>query len=134
MPFRFKTAPNRFPVLHIEELENVPEKATIELKNAWDVCRERNWRVVVLATSNSMAGLEDALRHRFGDPYEFSSDISFAVAFSNWTKTVWAMEGGGELPEDWQAWGFDERTGKYSGRLALDRMESRLLSRKGVAV
>ena len=131
-PFRFKTAPNRFPVLHIEELERVPDKATIALKDAWDTCRERNWRVVVLATSNNLAGLEDALRHRFGAPYEFSSGPEFAIAFCGWMKTVWLMEGSGSMPDGWQVWGFDCMTGKFSARLALDCMEAHLLDRKKV--
>jgi AAA+ superfamily predicted ATPase len=131
--FRYTTAPNHFHVVRIEELELVPDKATVALKDAWDICRERNWRVIIIATSNNLGRLEDALRHRFGDPYQFLDGPEFAIAFNEWMKTIWRLEGSGPMPDGWQMWGFDDTTGKFSARLALDRMESSLQTAKVLA-
>jgi hypothetical protein len=132
-PFRFATPANHFHVLRIEELELLPAKAQIAMKDAWDVCRERHWRVIVMATSNTLQGLEPALRDRFGDPYKFSSGPEFAKEYSEWLETVWMLEAGGPMPAGWQRWGFGNET-QFSARRALDAMEAYLLHRKGVAV
>ncbi len=128
-PFRFKTAPNHLHCVHIEELEQVPNKATIALKDAWDVCRDRNWRVVVIATSNGMSGMEEALVDRFGSPFEFDNGPEFATAFCKWMKTVWSLESREPIPSDYTLWGFG-RDASFSARRALDVMESRLLGGK----
>lgn len=129
-PFRYRTAPNYFGVLLIEELECLPDKARMGMKDAWDVCRERDWRAVVIATSNDMSRLEPALRDRFGDPFVFDGGPQFAKAFCTWMRTtVWRLESDDPIPAEYPLWGFDDNGG-FSGRRALDRLEAELLRRK----
>jgi hypothetical protein len=134
-PFRFRTPANHLHVLTIEELEVVPDKTRIALKDAWDVCRERNWRVVVLATSNDMSRLEPALRDRFGEPFVFDGGAQFAKAFCQWMRTVvWPLESEGPIPADHMLWGLDLERGTFSARRAMDACQAELLKRKAQVV
>ena len=101
----------------------------IALKDAWDICREQDWRVIVMATSNGMDKMEEALVDRFGDPFVFDNGTEFATAFGKWMKTIWLLESRDPIPGDYLCWGFGREI-NFSARRALDAMESHLLKAK----
>ena len=137
-PFRYRLPENCFHCLRVEELERLPPNVQNGLKDSLDDA-QRDYKLVVIATSNDTSRLEKALLHRF-QRYQFDSGPKFAAAFNEWLRTAWLIETGGEeIPADFALWGYElDRIAagddQFSGRLALDRMEQALAARKAVTV
>jgi hypothetical protein len=133
-PFRYHVSSGKYHVLKLEELQRLPPVAQNAMKDAYDYQLERGWRAIVIATSNDMGALEPAVRDRFGDPLIFDGGAQFARAFCAWIRNVvWPLETTEPIPGDYFLWGLGD-DGVFSGRRAMDRMETELLHRKAVLV
>jgi hypothetical protein len=117
-PFRLRR--RGWHVLIIEELEWVSPQCQRYLKDALErVCHRH--RLVVIATSNNLAKMERALRHRFEVVY-FDNGPEFVRACLDRLAVIWDELTKG-LPMPPVAWGIDEREGNgFSMRLALDQL------------
>jgi hypothetical protein len=119
-PFRYR-APGGWHVLLIEELEYLSPQCQRFCKDAFE--RDiRGRRVVVVATSNAVDKLEQALVDRF-TPIVFDGGKNLWSAFSTHLVEIWWAETGGRapLPSDWQQWGW--LGDGFSVRRALDMLE-----------
>lgn len=133
-PFRFRAS--SYHVLVIEELEWVHPQVQRKCKDAFErILKE--YRAIVVATSNDATGLELALRDRFRDHwYVFGSGRPFAESCQYRLIQIWYAEAGAvDMPYGWQQWGWVEK--EFSMRRALDEMAGalrKLESREGVGV
>jgi DNA polymerase III delta prime subunit len=117
---------SRFMVLVIEELERLSPPTQIFLKDALE--RNLPSKTIVLATSNSTGKLDAALLQRFGQPLKFSGGASFAAAAICRLGDIWQIEARHvSPPAELARWGWDESSGQYSLRSALDAMQDFLI-------
>jgi replication-associated recombination protein RarA len=131
-PFRYRLPENCFHCLRIEELERLPTNVQNGMKDSLDDA-QRDYKLVVIATSNTTAKLEKALLHRF-QRFTFDAGPAFAKAFNEWLAVQWLLQTGDDPPEDLAIWGYEldriaAGDSEFSARLALDRMEQALMER-----
>jgi len=110
-----------FHVVVIEELETLHPKAVQYLKGALERA-VRDWKVVVIVTSNDFSKLETAFQHRFKPRFRFEGNENFAAVCQVRLRKIWQQEMTTPLPDGWEKWGYQE-DGKFSMRDALDSME-----------
>jgi len=105
-------------VLLIEEMELLPSKNVIPLLK--DDLSEQNLppRLIVIATSNDVSSLDEALLQRF-DVYPLSCGPSFADACRDRLGEIWEKEVGGDILMPQAVWQMGWKDGAYSMRRAL---------------
>jgi replication-associated recombination protein RarA len=120
-PFRFAVKP-KFHVLVLEELEYMNPTVQRLCKTAFER-GPRQYRLIIVATSNDTSKLPAAVRDRFGNhAYYFSGGPTFATAINEWLPKVWAAEVGEgvDLPFGWRQFGWQNE--EFSARRALDTL------------
>ena len=111
-------------VLILEELEWISAQCQRFLKDALDPLTSMRRNLIVIATSNSVDGLDRALLQRFRR-YSFESGPRFAQACRKELLRRWKDSAGDSaLPHDWTKWGQDGDD--FSMRLALQELEDNL--------
>jgi len=111
-------------VLILEELEWISPQCQRFLKDALDPRTSLPKNLVVIATSNSVDGLDRALLQRFRR-FEFDAGPRFAAACRQEILRRWRESAGDmPLPHDWSKWGQDGDD--FSMRLALQALEDSL--------
>jgi MoxR-like ATPase len=119
-----------FHVVVVEEFERVvsPEvKGYLKTALDWSVHPDDGLplRCIVVATSNNVEKIEEALLERF-NVLQFSGGPSLAGAAQERLAEIWAEECPGEdMPPGWQRWGWIGD--RFSMRSALREMEQHLL-------
>lgn len=125
-PFRYR-APGGWHVLLIEELEFLSPQCQRFCKDAFErqlACRQ----LVIVATSNDVERLEQALVDRF-KAVVFRDGWALAIAYAARADQIWYSETGGNmktapLPPESADWGWIGNS--YSVRRLLDQMERQL--------
>ena len=121
-PFRFKSG-QWWHLLLVEELEFLHPQTINYLKNHLEsVIKNADRKTVVIATSNDISLFRKNGNRAFLDrwkQYEFTADLTFALACMKRLAQVCAIEG--ITPPDYSA-AFDE-AGNFSFRRALDLCE-----------
>lgn len=128
--FSFRPMFGKWRVLVIEELETLhPQTQTLLKRGLEDL---RPW-VVVIATSNDTSKMQPALLQRFSTLH-FDSRENFARQGNERLQKI-AAELGCELPKGWAHWGYDNALeGRFSLRVAIDKLQAHLLKEKGRAL
>ena len=109
---------NPWHILLVEELELLPSRnVNSALK---DELSEQHMpeRLIVVATSNDVSGLDEALLQRF-DIFPFSAGPTFAEACAERMAWIWEQEVGGDVPLPLGVTDLGWRNGKFSMRRAL---------------
>lgn len=119
-------------LLVIEELEMLPSATVQRLMKTKLDHTELPAKCIVVATSNSVAGLDEAMLERF-DRYTFNGGVDLARAAGPVLRDVWEREVGMgvELPETWVNWGWQGE--RWSFRKALSAMGDAIARRECVA-
>ena len=124
-PFRL-VAPNGWHVLIIEEFEYVNWQVAPRLKDALERRVQALGNLIVIATSNSVDGIPQAIIDRF-KRYDFDGGYKLAADYSRYIAAIWAAERPGcPLPDDWKSWGWNYETEEFSARRAIDALEEAL--------
>ena len=111
-------------VLILEELEWISAQCQRFLKDALDPRTSMPKNLIVVATSNGVAGLDRALLQRF-HRFEFDSGPRFAQSCRRDLVRLWKQSAGNTpLPHDWTKWGQDGED--FSMRLAVRELENHL--------
>lgn len=122
-PFRYKVSDGKYHVLVIEELERLPPNVEADLKQAMEDA-QRDYRAIVIATSNDTGKLSAAFLQRF-QRFHFGGGREFADAFNDTLPMLWFGETGNlDLPDDWRELGWDGN--QFSGRHALNALEQHI--------
>jgi MoxR-like ATPase len=105
-------------VLLIEEMELLPSKNVIPVLK--DELSEQNLppRLIVVATSNDVSGLDEALLQRF-DVFPFSAGPTFAADCEDRLRWIWEQEVGDGTPMPAEVATMGWRNEAYSMRRAL---------------
>lgn len=129
-PLRFAArSRSGYKILLVEELEQLHPQVQIFLKVGLEQLPPRT---IVLATSNSVAKLDEALLQRFGQPLKFSGGALFAAAAILRLSEIWAAEAGEvSPPSELARWGWSGEN--FSMRVALDCIADHLTLSKAAA-
>jgi MoxR-like ATPase len=113
-----------YKILLIEELERLSPAVQIFLKTALET--QLPPKTIVLATSNDISRLDEALLQRFGQPLKFNGGASFAAAAIVRLSEIWEAEAGSDVPPpaELARWGWSGEN--FSMRVALDCLEDHL--------
>lgn len=121
----------KWRVLVLEELERLSGPCQVLLKYELENLPPH---AIVLATSNDLTGLGDALLERFGAPLVFDAWCQLATGALPQLAQIWAEESGGQpMPHNFTKWGWHAKDGKnvrFSLRAAIDHLQAALLERE----
>ena len=134
-PFRFRAGGKGFHVLVVEELEYCNKTVAVLLKDALERKVKQFGNVIVIATSNDVKTIPQAVLDRF-KRYEFDSGLGFASAVQRLLPSLWEAETarGVPMPDFWTKMGWDYASENFSARRAVDALEEAVRMRTIEAV